>query len=152
MKKALKSLLKPQWYMIDVKFLNVHISLLKMHLSDILNSEKEMKKKLMSVNAVYQQFNKVMLWWKIIQNPASWIQKEWQQKDAKLFSIKAVWKGIYCEIWKLQESVILQKISLNINVKKDNCQFKIKKFNSKTVTVTSASEPVRAFVFIYVME
>ena len=47
-------------------------------------------------------------------------------------------------MWKLQESVILQKTSLNINVDEDNCQPEVKKFNSKTVTVTSVSEPVKA--------
>ena len=52
-KKALKNLLKSQWYTVNVKSLNVHTFSLKMHLSDILNSEEEVKKKLMSVNAVY---------------------------------------------------------------------------------------------------
>ena len=41
---------------------------LKMHPSDISDSEKEMKKELMSVDTVHQQSSKVMLWWKAIQN------------------------------------------------------------------------------------
>ena len=59
-KKALKDLSKPQWYMIGVRFLSVHTFSLEMHPSDILNSEEEMEKELMSVNAVYQQPNKVI--------------------------------------------------------------------------------------------
>ena len=61
-----------------------------MHSSDIPDSEEEVEKKLISVNAAYQQFSKVVLWWKAIQNSASQIQKEWQQKNAKLLLIKAV--------------------------------------------------------------
>ena len=58
MKEALKNLLKPQQYTVDIKSLNVHAFLLKMHFSDISDSKEEMKKELMNVNAVYQQFSK----------------------------------------------------------------------------------------------
>ena len=60
--KALKSLSESQWYTVDIKSLNVYAFSLRTHLSDILNLEEEMKEELMSVNAVHQQFNKVMLW------------------------------------------------------------------------------------------
>ena len=53
-KKTLKSLSKSQWYIINVRFFNLHTSLLKMHSSDILNLEEKVKKELMSVNTVYQ--------------------------------------------------------------------------------------------------
>ena len=59
-KEALKSLPEPQQYMINVKFLNVHTSSLRTHPSDISDSEEEVKEELMNVNAVYQQFNKVV--------------------------------------------------------------------------------------------
>ena len=52
-KKVLKSLSKPQWYIIDVKSFNVHTFLLEIHPSDISDSEEKIKEKLMSVNAVY---------------------------------------------------------------------------------------------------
>ena len=61
-KEVLKSLPESQWYMIGVRSFNMHIFSLRIHFSDILNSEEKMKKKLMSVNAAHQQFNKVMLW------------------------------------------------------------------------------------------
>ena len=37
----------------NIKFLNIHIFLLKTHFSDISNLEDEIKKKLMNINAVY---------------------------------------------------------------------------------------------------
>ena len=97
MKEVLKSLLKSQQYTVDVKSLNMHTSSLEMHPSNISDSEEEAEKKLMSVNAVYQQSSKVASQWKATQNPASQIQKEQQQKNAKFFSIKAVQEDIYCE-------------------------------------------------------
>ena len=151
-KEALKSLSESQWHTVDVRFLNVHAFSLEIHPSDISDLKKEMKEELMSVNAVCQQSSKVVPQWKTTQNSASWIQKKQQQKDAKLLLIKTVWKGIYYEMQKLQESVILQKISLNINVNKDNCQFEVKKFNSKTAITISTSELVRAPVFTCMME
>ena len=60
-KKALKSLLKLQWYTVDIKFLNVYAFSLEMHLSNILNSEEEMKKELINIDVICQQFNKIML-------------------------------------------------------------------------------------------
>ena len=106
----------------------------------------------MNVNAAHQQFNKIALWWKAIQNPVSQIQKKQQQKNAKLFSIKAVWEDIYCKTQKLQKSVVLQKISLNMNVNENNCQPKVKKFNSKTVTAIFTSESVRTFISVCVIK
>ena len=47
--------------MINVKSFNMHTFLLKMHPSDISDSEKETEKKLMSINAAHQQFNKIVL-------------------------------------------------------------------------------------------
>ena len=76
----------------------MHAFSLKIHSSDILNSEEEMKKKLINVNAAHQQFNKIMSQWRAIQNSASQIQKEQQQKNAKFLLIKAAWEGIYCKI------------------------------------------------------
>ena len=55
-------------------------------------------------------------------------------------------------MWKLQELVILQKISLNMNVNEDNCQLKVKKFNSKTATITPVLKPVRAPVSACMMK
>ena len=152
MKKALKSLPEPQQHTVGVKSLNVHTFSLKTHSSDISDSEKEAEEKLMNVNAVYQQFSKVAPQWKAIQDSASQIQKEWQQKDTKLLSTKAVWEDIYHETWKLQEPVVLQKTSLNMNVNEDNCQPKVKKSNSKAVTATPASGPVRAPVSACMMK
>ena len=60
-KEALKSLSESQQYTVNVKSLNVHTFLLEMHPSNISDSEEEMKKELMSVNAAYQQFSKVAL-------------------------------------------------------------------------------------------
>ena len=34
----------------------------------------------------------------------------------------------------------------------DNCQSKVKKFNSKTIVITSTSELIKISVFIYVLE
>ena len=59
MKEALKSLPKSQQYIIDIKSFNVYTFSLKTHLFDILNSEEEVKKELMSVNAAHQQPNKI---------------------------------------------------------------------------------------------
>ena len=81
-----------------------------------------------------------------------WIQKEQQQKNAKLPLIKAVWKGIYHKTWKLQESVVLQKTPLNMNVNEDNYQSKVKKFNGKAVIVTPASKPVRTPAFTHMLK
>ena len=61
MKETLKNLLKSQQYIIDVKSLNVHTFLLRTHPSDISDSEEEMKKKLISVNAAHQQSSKIIL-------------------------------------------------------------------------------------------
>ena len=151
-KKALKSLPESQWHIVNVRSFNVHASLLRMHPSDILDSEEEVEEELVSVNAAYQQPSKVVLWWRATQDPASQIQKEWQQKDAKLLSTKAVWEDIYHEMWKLQESVVLQKTPLNINVDEDNCQSEIKKFNSKAAAATSVSKPVKVPVSACVLE
>ena len=106
----------------------------------------------MSVNAAHQQFSKVASQWKTTQNSVSQIQKEQQQKNAKLPLIKAVQKGIYYKTQKLQKSVVLQKTSLNMNVNEDNCQPKIKKSNNKTAVITSVSEPVRAPVSACMMK
>ena len=59
-KKALKNLSESQWHIINVRFFSVYTFSLRMHSFDISNSEEEMKKKLMSVNAAYQQFKKVV--------------------------------------------------------------------------------------------
>ena len=69
-----------------------------MHPFDISDSEEETEKELMNIDAVHQQSNKVVPQWRATQNPASQIQKEQQQKNAKLPSIKVVWEGIYHEI------------------------------------------------------
>ena len=53
-KKALKSLPELQQHTVNIKSFNVHIFSLRMHSSDISDSEKEMKKELMNVNAVCQ--------------------------------------------------------------------------------------------------
>ena len=152
MKKALKSLSEPQWYIIDVKSFNVHTFSLEMHFSDISDLEEKVEEELMSVDAAHQQFNKVMLQWRATQNLVSQIQKKQQQKNAKLFLIKAIWESIYCEMWKLQEPVILQKISLNMNVNENNCQSEVKKFNSRIAVVTPVSEPVRVSAFTHVLK
>ena len=60
-KETLKSLSEPQQYIIDIKSLNIYTSSLKMHFSDISDSEKKMKEELMNVNAAYQQFSKIAL-------------------------------------------------------------------------------------------
>ena len=152
MKEILKCLSESQWYIIGVKSFNMYAFSLEMHFFNVLNSEEEMKQELMSVNTVCQQFSKIVLWWRATQNSASQIQKEWQQKNAKLFSIKAVQEGIYYKTQKLQKSVILQKISLNINVNKNNYQSKIKKFNSKTAITTFVLESVKASAFAYILK
>ena len=60
-KKALKNLLKSQWHMINIKFFNLHVSSLRMHPFDILDSEEKTEKKLINVNTAHQQFNKIAL-------------------------------------------------------------------------------------------
>ena len=70
-KKTLKNLSEFQWYTVNVKSLNVHTFLLKIHFFNILNSEEEVKKELINVNAIYQQFNKVVLQWTTTQNSVS---------------------------------------------------------------------------------
>ena len=52
----------------------------------------------------------------------------------------------------MQKSVIMQEISLNMNVDKNNCQPEIKKFNGKAAVTTSVSEPVRISAFACVLK
>ena len=59
--EILKSLLKSQQYTVNVRFFNVYVFLLEMHFFNVLNLEKETEKELMSVNVIYQQFNKIAL-------------------------------------------------------------------------------------------
>ena len=60
-KKALKNLPEPQQHTVGVKFFNVYAFLLRMHPSDISDSEEEAEEELVSVNAAHQQPSKVVL-------------------------------------------------------------------------------------------
>ena len=58
--KALKSLSESQQHTVDVKSFNMYAFSLKMHSSDISDSEKEMKEELVNINTAHQQSNKIV--------------------------------------------------------------------------------------------
>lgn len=116
LEEALKSLQETRRPTVGVKSLSVHASSLGTQPPDLSDSEEEADEEVVDVNAARQQPAKVNPKWKATQDSASRIQKERQQKDARLPLMKNALEGIYRVACDLQAPVILQETPLDMDV------------------------------------
>ena len=121
MKKVLNvNFSKSQQSMIDVRFLNVHALFLDTCSSEILNSEKEIKKKdliFVKIDAVWQQKTKSEFSSVIMFNLKNKIIKKCLQYHVKLLFMKSAKEDFYQETCHITESIIVKKKLMNINMK-----------------------------------